>query len=104
MTAFNIVKMRVKPGFEDDYLDYHRSRDLAGLKGMTALRVVKTGDRQFHVIGEWESMEDLAAARPAMITILDGFRDKLEDLGGDLGVTDPCSGDAVIERRAEAMA
>jgi hypothetical protein len=43
-------------------------------------------------------MDTLAAARPAMIAVLDRFRDRLEDLGGGLGVTDPVSGEAVIER------
>ena len=42
-------------------------------------------------------MDALAAARPAMIATLDEFRDKLEDLGGGLGVTDPVSGEAVID-------
>ena len=45
-------------------------------------------------------MDALAAARPAMIAMLDEFRGKLEDLGGGLGVTDPVSGEAVIERSA----
>ncbi|WP_245446114.1 hypothetical protein [Mesorhizobium kowhaii] len=37
-------------------------------------------------------MDSLAAARVSMISILDTFRDMLEDLGGDFGVTDPVSG------------
>ena len=45
-------------------------------------------------------MEALVAARPAMIATLDEYRDKLEDLGRGLGVTDPVSGEAVLERRA----
>jgi hypothetical protein len=36
-----------------------------------------------------------------MIATLDGFRDMLDDLGGDLGVTDPVSGEAVFELRRE---
>jgi len=32
-----------------------------------------------------------------MIAMLDSFRDTLEDLGGGLGVTDPVSGEAVLE-------
>jgi hypothetical protein len=32
-----------------------------------------------------------------MIASLDGVRHLLEDLGGGLGVTDPVSGEAVIE-------
>ena len=98
MTAFNVVRMRVKPGHVDEYLDFHRGRQLAEMPGMKALRVIQTGERDFCVIGEWTGMDALAAARPAMIAVLDGFRDKLEDLGGGLGVTDPVSGEAVVER------
>ena len=98
MTAYNVVRMRVKPGQVDDYLNYHRERSLAEMPGLKALRVIQTGERDFCVVGEWISMDALAAARPAMIATLDTFRDKLEDLGGGLGVTDPVSGEAVIER------
>jgi hypothetical protein len=98
MTAFNVVRMRVKPGAVDEYLALHRDRDFGAMQGMKAFRVVRTGDRDFCVIGEWESMDALAAARPQMIATLDAFRDKLEDLGNGLGVTDPVSGEAVIER------
>jgi len=38
----------------------------------------------------------MAAARPRMIATLDGFRDMLEDQGGELGVTDPVSGPVVL--------
>lgn len=99
MTAFNVVRMRVKPGHEEEYLDLHRKRSVDEMPGMRALNVLRTGERDFCVVGEWESMDALVAARPAMIAILDQFRDKLEDLGGGLGVTDPVSGEAVVERR-----
>ena len=42
-------------------------------------------------------MEAIVAARPKMIETLDGSRALLEDLGGDLGVTDPVSGNVVLE-------
>lgn len=100
MSAFNVVRMRVKPGHVDEYLAFHRDRSLAELPGLRALRVVQTGERDFCLIGEWRDMAALAAARPLMIAILDGFRDKLEELGPELGVTDPVSGEAVIERTA----
>jgi hypothetical protein len=98
MTAYNIVRMKVKPGEEDAYLDLHRSRALAEMPGLNALRVVKTGEREYFIVGEWTGMDALAAARPAMIATLDEFRDRLEDLGGGLGVTDPASGEVVVER------
>lgn len=100
MSAFNVVRMRTRPGCEADYLAFHRERDNHDLPGMRALRVVQTGDRDFCVIGEWDSMDALAAARPTMIGMLDRFRDQLEDLGHGMGVTDPVSGEAVVERHA----
>jgi quinol monooxygenase YgiN len=78
MTAFNVVRMRVKPGHEAEYLTFHRERALEDMAGLKSLRVVQTGERDFCFIGEWTSMEALAAARPAMIATLDVFRDKLE--------------------------
>lgn len=100
MTAFNIVRMRVKPGHVEDYLAVHRNRSIGELPGMRALNVVQTGDRDFCIVGQWDSMEALAAARPQMIAILDSFRDRLDDLGGGLGVTDPVSGQAVVTHEA----
>jgi hypothetical protein len=41
-------------------------------------------------------MDAMAAARPQMIAILDGFRDTLEELPDGLGVTDPVSGPVVV--------
>ena len=98
MTAYNVVRMRVRPEFVDEYLTFHRERDLSDMPGLKALRIVRTGDRDFCFIGEWTGLDAIVAARPAMIATLDRFRDKLEDLGGGLGVTDPVSGEAVIER------
>ena len=98
MTAMNVVRMRVKAGREDAFIRFHEDRALAPLKGMDRLRLVKTGDREYLVLGHWESMDALATARPAMIAMLDQFRDDLEDLGSGLGVTDPRSGEVVLDR------
>ena len=67
------------------------------MKGFRKGALVKTGERSFCVIGEWNDMDSLAAARPQMIGLLDTMRDMLEDLGGDLGVTDPVSGTVVAD-------
>jgi hypothetical protein len=94
MTAFNVVRFRTKPGREQDFIDAHKRADPT-FKGFVRGTLVKTGDRGFCMIGEWNSFDDLAAARPQMIGLLDSFRDCLEDLGGGLGVTDPVSGEVV---------
>lgn len=100
MTAINVVRMKVKPGREDAYLALHRDEGvLAPIKGLRSLKIVKVGEREYVFVGEWDDMDALAAARAAMIATLDQFRGDLEDLGGGLGVTEPRSGEAVVERR-----
>jgi hypothetical protein len=75
----------------------HDARPDMHLPGMKRGTMIKTGERTFCLVGEWDSMESIVAARPSMITMLDRVRGDLEDLGGGLGVTDPISGQAVLE-------
>lgn len=102
MTAYNIVRMRVKPGSEDAFIAHHdallkSAADEFRAAGMRRFSLVKTGDRSYCVLGEWDGFDSIVKARPAMIRSLDGLRPMLEDLGGDLGLTDPVSGEAAAE-------
>jgi hypothetical protein len=96
MTAYNVVRFRVKPGREKEFEDAHRNAKLEA-NGFRKGSLIKTGERTYCFIGEWGSAENIAAARPKMIGMLDTFRAALEDLGGGLGVTDPVSGPSVVE-------
>src|SRR6476646_5949590 len=96
MTAYNVVRFRVKSGQEKAFEDKFRSTDMA-MDGVRKFALIKTGDRTYCAIGEWDSMQNIVNARPAMISSLDEFRALLEDLGGGLGVTDPVSGETVFE-------
>jgi hypothetical protein len=96
MAAFNVVRFRVKPGREKDFVQKHRDMH-PEFSGFRRGALVKTGERAFFFIGEWDAMSNLVDARPQMVSLLDGFRDMLEDLGGDLGLTDPVSGEVVVE-------
>ena len=103
MTAMNVVRFRVKPGCEQNFIDEHRGAG-PSFKGFLGGRLIKTGDRTFCIVAEWRSFDALAAARPEMIGMLDRLRDLLEDLGGGLGVTDPVSGDVVVKLEAARVA
>jgi hypothetical protein len=94
MTAFNAVRFRVKPGRDQAFLDAH---DGVGMNwpGLRHANIIKTGDRSYCIVAEWEDTESLAKARQVMIETLSSFRHELEDLGGGLGVTDPVSGPVV---------
>jgi quinol monooxygenase YgiN len=95
MTAFNSVRFRVKAGRDQEFLDAHKKMQ-ADWPGMRHANIVKTGERTYCIIAEWDDMDALAKARPSMIATLDTFRHILEDLGGGLGVTDPVSGPVVL--------
>ena len=90
MTAFNTVRFQVKPDREQDFLTAHKNADRSW-PGLRSANLIKTGDQTYCIIGEWDDMDSLAAARPFMLSTLDSFRDTLE------GDPDPVSGPVVLE-------
>nr|WP_298094003.1 antibiotic biosynthesis monooxygenase family protein [uncultured Shinella sp.] len=95
MTAFNVVRFKVKPGMEAAFLDAHRNV-VADWPGLRHANIIQSGEGRYCIVAEWESMDALAGSRPQMIATLDSFRATLEDLGGGLGVTDPVAGSVVL--------
>ena len=91
MTAFNAVRFKVKPGRDQEFLDAHAAVDRGSWPGMRSANLIKTGEGSYCIIGEWDDMDVMAAARPHMIATLDSFRDCLD------GDTDPVSGPVVME-------
>jgi hypothetical protein len=95
MSAYNVVRFKVKPGQEQAFIDIHKSA--AAFAGMQDGAVIKTGERSYCIVVKWDSFDTIIAARPQMIALLDSLRPLLEDLGGGLGLTDPVSGPVVVE-------
>lgn len=100
MSAFNVVRFRVKPGYEENVLTIHRETKVK-FPGFIRGSLIKTGEQSFCMIGEWDKQSSIDAAESGMVGILDLFRDFLEDLGSDLGVTDPVAGEVVVELAKE---
>ena len=94
MTAMNVVHMRVKPGQEEEFVRIHR--DMPPIDGMIRFSLVRSGERSFIVVGEWQTPAAMSGARAAMIANLDRLRPILEDLGGGRGVTEPWSGEVAL--------
>jgi hypothetical protein len=103
MTAFNVVRFKVRPGNEQQFVEAHRKLRPA-FKGFLGGSLIKTGDQTFCFVGQWRTFQNIANARPQMTVLLDSFRDMLEDLGSGLGVTDPVSGQAVAKLAAPKVA
>ena len=95
MTAFNAVRFKVKAGREQEFLDAHKNVH-AEWPGLHHVNMIKTGERSYCIIAEWNDVDAIAKARPHMIDTLNSFRDTLEDLGGGLGVTDAVAGPVVL--------
>ena len=100
MAAYNIVRFRAKPGYEEQVLQAHKDASV-NFPGFIHGSLIKTGDRSYAMIGEWDSQSSIDAAETDMIGVLDTFRDSLEDLGSGLGVTDPVAGEVVVELSAK---
>jgi hypothetical protein len=95
MTAYNIVRFRVKPGHEQEFIDAHRNAK-PNFKGFIEGAMVKTGDQTYCFVAKWTNFKRIADARPGMIGMLNSFRHCLDDLGNGMGVTDPVSGETLV--------
>ncbi|MEO6014839.1 MAG: DUF718 domain-containing protein [Devosia sp.] len=99
MTAYNVVRFRVKPGMDDAFVATQmKSFESTDMPGALDAALIKTGEQTYCFIGKWESFDNIVEARPTMIGFLDEVRPLLEDLGGGIGLTDPVSGEVVAER------
>ena len=60
MTAFNVVRFRVRPGRDQEFLDAHKKIE-ATWRGLINANIIKTGDRSYCIIAEWNDMDEGAA-------------------------------------------
>ena len=90
MTAYNVVRFKVKSGQEQAFLDAHKK--FKPVAGMIAGEMIETGDLTYCLVAKWKSFDKIVAARPQMIGMLDSFRNMLEDQVHGLGVTEAVSG------------
>jgi hypothetical protein len=88
----------VKPGRNSDFIEANRRADL-DRPGLRRGSLIKTGERTSCIIGEWDSMDAIVTARDAIVAILGTYRGTLEDFGDGLGVTDPVSGECILDVR-----
>ena len=92
----NIVRCKVKSSSREEYLKI--IDEMPKFDGQISAKYVETKPNEFFMIGEWNSEDDIAKARPKMIEFLDKARHTLEELSPELGVTDPHSGTIIVEK------
>ena len=91
----NVVKFKVQESERDNFEKLYKEKDM--YDGLEEQYFIKTGEYSYCWIGIWKSEESVVVARPKMIAFLDSFRDKLEELSPELGVTDPVSGPIIFQ-------
>ena len=91
----NVVRFKVKQ--ECIAASEKAYRDCPLFDGMLSQLLIRTDEGQYCGIGFWGSEDALVSARPEMIAFLDNFRDLLEEISPELGVTDAVSGPIVVE-------
>ena len=68
----NIVRCKVKPSYREEYLQKIEERPK--FDGQISAKYVETKQNEFFMIGEWNSEDDIAKARPTMIEFLDSAK------------------------------
>ena len=101
MTAFNIVRFRVKPGHEEHFIAAHRGRNL-GLRGFRGGTLVKTGERSYCIVGEWTSLQKLIEARDKLLPRLVSGKLSVEalDIRFPPGMAEELSSESTISAHA----
>jgi hypothetical protein len=92
----NLVRCKVKPSHREEYLK--KCSENPKFEGMISSKYVEINLNEFMMVGEWNSSDDIATSRPKMLEFLNSIRHTLEELSPELGVTDPNSGNIVIEK------
>ena len=92
----NIVRCKVKTSARDEYLN--KVKQMQKFEGQLSAKYIETKPNEFFMVGEWNPEDDIAKARPKMISFLDSLRHTLEELSPDLGVTEPHSGSVIVEK------
>ena len=93
MTAFNVVRFKVAPGRDHAFLSAHGPGKV-NWPGLRQGTIIKVGEGDYCLIGEWPDEQTMRTARPFMLATLDTFRDVLQPTAS--GVTEALSGQAVL--------
>lgn len=102
MRAMSVVRFRPKPGQEDEFVRIYTNcvREFEGLRRAS---FVKATNGEYFGVGEWDSFDNIVAARPAMVRNLDLFRHTLSSFSEELGVTNAISGNVTFHREYDGV-
>ena len=80
MVAFNLVRARVRPEREAEFLEANDDPGHEVAQGLRCMSLVRTDEHCYCFVGEWDSLDALEAAQPVLGQWLDRMRPMLADL------------------------
>ena len=97
----NVVRSKVKEDKKDEYIKKLKEffDSMKGTDGLISMKQIITSSNNMCIIGEWKDEQSIAKARDKMIAGLDSVRPLLEEISPELGVTDPVSGQVIMETK-----
>ena len=99
METCNVVRMRVKPEFEAEFLARNDNPSHGVEQGLIHSFLVRTGERTYCFVGQWSSPDALAAGQGIIAAQWASMRHMLEELEDNKGVADHLSGEIVAKRK-----
>ena len=99
MQTCNVVRMRVKPEFEAEFLALNENPSHGVEQGLIHSFLVRTGERTYCFVGQWSSMEAQAVGQAVIAAQWDCMRHMLEELEGERGHADQLCGEIVAKRK-----
>ena len=99
METCNVVRIRVKPEFEAEFLALNENPSHGVEQGLIHSFLVRTGERTYCFVGQWSSMTALAAGQSVIAAQWDKMRHMLDDLGEGAEPIEPLVGEIVAKRK-----
>jgi len=91
------VRFKVNEDNRDAFIGALKTFNPKDFDGAISHQVIDSGNGRFASSIEWENQNALVSVRPDLIKFLDSARHLLEKISPELGLTDPISGEIVIE-------
>ena len=99
MEACNVVRIRVKPEFEAEFLATYDNPCADLEHGLCHSFLVRTGEHSYCLVSQWYTAVAMRAAEPVLMSGLDRVRHMLEDAGDGRGAAECLSGQVVARHR-----
>jgi hypothetical protein len=87
MVAFNVVRARVRPEFEAEFLALNDNPGHEVARGLRCMSLVRTEEQHCYCfVGEWDSLDALAEAQPVLGQWLARMLPMLEETNESMAV------------------